>query len=123
ADFDDQRKEAAISKKRPAANGHRNHHEEAVHPTPIDRLRTAHRLPLFLHPCSTSRPFSSFSGEERMSRKLAILVVLLAIVTAMATPFAPVLAQAGEPVVITWFVGLGAGGQPEHQAAQNAVVE
>ncbi len=34
----------------------------------------------------------------------------------------PVFAQDG-PVTITWFVGLGAGGQPEQIAAQNAVVE
>ena len=59
-----------------------------------------------------------------MTRKLAILVVLLAVLSALVVPCGPVLAQdGGEPVVITWFVGLGAGGQPEHQAAQNAVVE
>lgn len=57
-----------------------------------------------------------------MSRKLAIAFVLVAILAAMALPFSPVLAQGGEPVVITWFVGLGAGGQPEHRAAQDEVV-
>ena len=56
-----------------------------------------------------------------MSRKLAIAFVLVAILAAMALPFSPVLAQ-DQPVVITWFIGLGAGGQPEHQAAQDEVV-
>ena len=59
-----------------------------------------------------------------MTRKLAILVVLLAVLSALVVPFGPAQAQdGGEPVVITWFIGLGAGGQPEHQAAQNAIVE
>jgi multiple sugar transport system substrate-binding protein len=40
---------------------------------------------------------------------------------AAALAVGPVAAQ--EPVTITWFVGLGAGGQPEQIEAQNAVVE
>jgi multiple sugar transport system substrate-binding protein len=56
-----------------------------------------------------------------MSRKLAIAFVLVAILAAMALPFSPVLAQA-QPVVITWFIGLGAGGQPEHRALQDEIV-
>jgi len=56
-----------------------------------------------------------------MSRKLAIAFVLIAILAAMALPFSPVLAQ-DQPVVITWFIGLGAGGQPEHRALQDEIV-
>lgn len=40
---------------------------------------------------------------------------------AAALAVGPVVAQ--EPVTVTWFVGLGAGGQPEQIEAQNAVVE
>lgn len=59
-----------------------------------------------------------------MSRKLMIVLLTIALVSVLAVPFAPALAQdGGEPVVITWFIGLGAGGQPEHQAAQNEIVE
>ena len=58
-----------------------------------------------------------------MSRKLAIAFVLVAILAGMALPFSSVMAQGTEPVVITWFIGLGAGGQPQHVEAQNAVVE
>ncbi|HLV12547.1 MAG TPA: ABC transporter substrate-binding protein, partial [Trueperaceae bacterium] len=32
-------------------------------------------------------------------------------------------AALAQPVTITWFVGLGAGAQPEQQAAQDAIVE
>ncbi len=58
-----------------------------------------------------------------MLRKLTILLVLLAAMVAMVVPFSPALAQGGEPVVITWFIGLGAGGQPEQQEVQNQVME
>jgi len=48
-------------------------------------------------------------------------LVLIALLSALALPFSPVAAQ-GEPVLITWFIGLGAGGQPPHIEAENAVV-
>lgn len=57
-----------------------------------------------------------------MSRKLMTALVLTTILVAMVLPFSSALAQE-EPVVITWFIGLGAGGQPQHVEAQNAVVE
>ena len=57
-----------------------------------------------------------------MFRKLAVTVVLVAVLMAIALPFSPAVAQTGEPVVITWFIGLGAGGQPEHKAAQEEVM-
>jgi len=47
---------------------------------------------------------------------LIIIMMLVAVIPAATT------AQ-GDPVTITWFVGLGAGGQPEQIEAQNAVVE
>ncbi len=58
-----------------------------------------------------------------MSRRLAVLLALIAVLSAMVLPLSPALAQGAEPVVITWFIGLGAGGQPEQLEAQNAVVE
>lgn len=58
-----------------------------------------------------------------MLRKLTVSLVLVAVLMALAVPFQDVHAQDGEPVTITWFIGLGAGGQPEHQAAQEAVRE
>ncbi len=57
-----------------------------------------------------------------MSRKLMTALVLTTILVAMVLPFSSALAQE-KPVVITWFIGLGAGGQPQHVEAQNAVVE
>ncbi len=58
-----------------------------------------------------------------MLRKLTVGLVLVAVLMAIAVPFQDVHAQDGEPVTITWFIGLGAGGQPEHQEAQNRVME
>lgn len=51
---------------------------------------------------------------------LAVLVVSLAPAT---TPEAAPVAEAQEPTIVTWFVGLGAGGDPPQIEAQNAVVD
>lgn len=62
-----------------------------------------------------------------MSKKLkffAFLLVIVALVVAALPTTAPQakVAQAQDPVKVTWFVGLGTGGQPEQLAAQEAVV-
>lgn len=53
---------------------------------------------------------------------LLILTVLVLTVAAPGAQTAPVAAQ-DDPVTITWFVGLGSGGQPEQIEVQEAVVE
>lgn len=58
-----------------------------------------------------------------MSRKALRLIPVLLIMAMIITTLPTVSAQGGEPVTITWFIGLGAGGQPEHQEAQNALME
>lgn len=59
-----------------------------------------------------------------MSRKLSRLIVLFVIVAlvAVALPSSTPAVQAQDKVTIVWFVGLGAGGQPEQIEAQNKVV-
>lgn len=54
-----------------------------------------------------------------MSKRSLPFLLIVALVVASFVP----LTTAQEPVTITWFVGLGAGGQPEQIEAQNAVVE
>lgn len=58
-----------------------------------------------------------------MLRKMIVGLVMLAVLMAIVVPFQDVHAQDGDPVTITWFIGLGAGGQPEHQEAQNRLME
>lgn len=58
-----------------------------------------------------------------MSRKALRLIPVLLIMAMIITTLPTVSAQGGEPVTITWFIGLGTGGQPEHQEAQNALME
>ncbi|MBZ0305884.1 MAG: extracellular solute-binding protein [Anaerolineae bacterium] len=62
-----------------------------------------------------------------MFKYLKSLLVLLVVALLLATVAMPsgkaTVAVAQEPVTVTWFVGLGAGGQPEQIAAQEAVVE
>lgn len=54
-------------------------------------------------------------------RSLSVLV-LIATLVVMVAPMGLTTAQ-GDPVTIQWFVGLGAGGQPEQLEAQQAVVD
>lgn len=54
-----------------------------------------------------------------MSKKVFIALLLIA---AIALPAGLSTAQ-GDPVTVQWFVGLGAGGQPEQLEAQNKLVE
>ncbi len=62
-----------------------------------------------------------------MFKYLKSLLVLLVVALLLATVALPShrasIAVAQEPVTVTWFVGLGAGGQPEQIEAQEAVVE
>ncbi|MCL4256120.1 MAG: sugar ABC transporter substrate-binding protein, partial [Anaerolineae bacterium] len=55
-----------------------------------------------------------------MSKKLARLII---IVSALMLIIGVMPAFAQDRTVIIWYVGLGAGGQPEQIDAQNAVVE
>lgn len=63
-----------------------------------------------------------------MSKKLkffALLLLVAALLVALAPTSTPNtrVAKAQEKVQVTWFVGLGAGGQPPQLEAQNALVE
>lgn len=62
-----------------------------------------------------------------MFKYLKSLLVLLVVALLLATVALPShrasIAVAQEPVTVTWFVGLGAGGQPEQIEAQENVVE
>src|SRR5690606_742325 len=51
-----------------------------------------------------------------------VSIVILCVLSLLVLGALPVAAQ-DEPVRIVWFVGLGAGGQPEQIDAQNQVVE
>lgn len=55
--------------------------------------------------------------------RLLMLILALVMVSGLVLSGAPSPVEAQDPVVVTWYVGLGAGGQPEQVAAQEAVVE
>jgi multiple sugar transport system substrate-binding protein len=56
-----------------------------------------------------------------MLRKLAVALVLIAVLSAVVLPSSP--AQARQKVTITWFVGLGTGTNPEQIEVQDQVAE
>lgn len=57
-------------------------------------------------------------------KSLLVLLVVALLLAAVVMPSGKTsVAVAQEPVTVTWFVGLGAGGQPEQIEAQEAVVE
>ncbi len=56
-------------------------------------------------------------------KALFILLIVALLLAAVALPSRKTVVSAQEPVVVQWFVGLGAGGQPEQIEAQEAVVE
>lgn len=57
-------------------------------------------------------------------KSLIALMIVMLLAFALVAPITSVsVVEAQDPVTITWFVGLGAGGQPEQLAAQDAFVE
>jgi multiple sugar transport system substrate-binding protein len=56
-------------------------------------------------------------------KTLMVLLLVALLLAAVAIPSRRTTVVAQEPVVVQWFVGLGAGGQPPQVDAQNAIVE
>lgn len=57
-----------------------------------------------------------------MSKKVRVLMVFAVAIAVMVGSFGSI-AQAQDPVTITWFIGIGTGAQPEQREAQEAVVQ
>jgi multiple sugar transport system substrate-binding protein len=63
-----------------------------------------------------------FKRFKLMTIPLIVLAVLVVSLAPATTPDAAPVAEAQDPTVVTWFVGLGAGGDPPQVEAQNNVV-
>jgi multiple sugar transport system substrate-binding protein len=58
-----------------------------------------------------------------MNKKFFALILAAALLIALFAPVRSTNVKAQDPATVTWFVGLGSGGQPEQITAQEAVVE